>query len=106
MSNLNLGLIQVTSTVWLGEQLTDAEIQFLNSVSYVNEPTDSTVLLEVSYSLELYRRSKNSDVLVYMAVSVEGYNLVYVNDETVPRFFSLDHDDAYWHACSLIDGRN
>ncbi len=106
MSNLYLGLIQVTSTVWIGEPLTDAEIQFLNSVCYVNEPTGSTVLLEVSYNLELYRQSKNSEIYVYMAVSVEGYNLVYVNDETVPRFFSLDHDDAYWHACSLIDGRD
>ena len=104
MSNLNLGLIQVTSTVWIGEQLTDAEIQFLNSVLYVNKQTDSTVLLEVSYNLELYRRSKNSKFQVFMAVSVEGYNLVYFEDETVPRFFSLDHDDAYPHACTLIDG--
>ncbi len=106
MSNINLGLIQVTSTVWIGEHLTDAEIQFLNSVSYVNEQTDSTVSLEVSYCLELYRRSKNSEFHVYMAVSFEGYNLVYLNDEIVPRFFSLDYDDAYGHACLLIDGYN
>lgn len=106
MSNLYFGLIQVTSTVWIGDKLTDAEVQFLNSVDYINEPTGSTVLLEASYNLELYRQSKSSEVYVYMAVSVEGYNLVYVNDETVPRFFSLDHDDAYWQACSLIDGRD
>ncbi len=106
MSNLYLGLIQVTSTVWIGDKLTNAEIQFLNSVGYVNGQSGSTVLLEASYGLELYRLGKNSDIRVYMMLSDEGYNLVYVNDESVPRFFSLDHDDAYWHACSLFDGRD
>ena len=106
MSNLKLGLSQVTSLVWIGEELTDAEIQFLNSVNYVNESTGSTVLLEISYNLELYRLRKNSEIQVYMLVSAEGYHLVYLANEIVPRFFSLDLDDAYWHACLLIDGRD
>jgi hypothetical protein len=63
------------------------------------------VLLEDSYNLELYRRSKGSLVQVHMTVTSEGYVCVYLDGATLPDFFSLEHDDAYWHACELIDGR-
>jgi hypothetical protein len=74
MSDTPFVLKQVTRTVWIGEPLTHNEIQFLNLFG-VNEVPDSTVLLEVSYHLELYRRMCDGTIPVHMELTSEGLSV-------------------------------
>jgi uncharacterized protein YbdZ (MbtH family) len=104
MSITPLVLTQVTSKVWIGEPLTDDEIQFMDSVG-LNELPTPNLCLELSYNLELYRRTCNQSTQVYVAVTSEGYYFVFIDGSDKPAYWTLSQEQAYQSACGLIVGR-
>jgi hypothetical protein len=104
MSNF-FGLNQKSSGVWVGEELTPDQIQFLDSVEYKNIQPAWQKLLEVNSDLGMISAAFRSEISTTIEESAEGFYVVRKVGTKQADFVSLSYTDAYNRACAIIDGR-